>query len=519
MKTAIQILMVLVLASCQAYGGSNESPPPIPSQEQPEVLNQGPIHEAFAQPVDLSPQAGIVAPNEPPADIKENPALEKPKGSDYVWIPGYWAWDAERKDYVWVSGCWRIPPANMSWIPGYWNKVPKGWQWVPGFWIPTARAGQIEYLPQPPELADVEPPADTTISGEIWVPPCYFWRENHYILRSGYWLVPQDNWVWIPAHYAWTPYGYVFVAGYWDHVLTTRGVLYAPVYFPRHFHRYPGYTCSLGVVVDLGNLEFGLFSYPRYCHYFFGDYYSDFYIGLGIYPWFDFEVRHSWYDPIFVYDRWHYRRTIPYWGQHIEQEYALRRANSALRPPRTYRELETRFSRTSERQRTNVRMVEPLQTYVDSKSAPFQFSRMSNGERDRMLSRTNEIDSFRLDRMRMETQRGAPEQGAAERRLTMPGRSSGRTFSARPSESERLGGRGGFSARQGFMNRSSSERMHFPRSPVIGRSSGGFFGFGRSTPSEPQREQRFERAEPQRQERSERGQNRESQGSRGRGRR
>jgi hypothetical protein len=508
MKNAIQVLMILVLSSCQVYGSSNASPPPVPSQEEPEVLNEGPIHEAFAQPVDLNSQAGIVAPNEPPADIKENPDLEKPKGSDYVWIPGYWAWDAERKDYIWVSGCWRIPPANMSWIPGYWNRVQQGWQWVPGFWIPTERAGQIEYLPQPPELVDVEPPADMTVSDEIWVPPCYFWQENRYILRAGYWMVPNDNWVWIPSHYAWTPYGYVFVSGYWDHVLTTRGILYAPVYFPRRFHRFPGYTYSLGVIVDVGNLEFDLFSYPRYCHYFFGDYYSDFYIGLGIYPWFDFEIRHSWYDPIFVYDRWHYRRTIPHWGQHIAQEYALRRADRALRPPRTYRELEAGFSKTPERQRANLQMVEPLRTYVERKNAPLEFSRMSNGEHDRILSRTNEINNFRNERMRVETQRRAPEQITPERRPSTPGRSSEQTRSAREGESEKLQGRGGISERQGFSNRNSSERMKFPKSPVTGRNSRGLFGIGRSTPSKPEREGRVER-----------GQSRESRGGGGRGRR
>jgi hypothetical protein len=260
--------------------------------------------------------------------------------------------------------------------------------------------------------------------------------------------------------------------------------------------------------VDVGNLEFDLFSYPRYCHYFFGDYYSDFYIGLGIYPWFDFEIRHSWYDPIFVYDRWHYRRTIPHWGQHIAQEYALRRADRALRPPRTYRELEAGFSKTPERQRANLQMVEPLRTYVERKNAPLEFSRMSNGERDRILSRTNEINNFRNERMRVETQRRAPEQITPERRPSTPGRSSEQTRSAREGESEKLQGRGGISERQGFSNRNSSERMKFPKSPVTGRNSRGLFGIGRSTPSKPEREGRVER-----------GQSRESRGGGGRGRR
>ena len=395
--------MILALTGSQLYADPNETPPPIPSQEEPEVLNKGPIHEAFAQPVETNPNSGIVTPNEPPADIRENPSKEKPKGSGYIWIPGYWAWNPDWKDYIWVSGCWREPPANMSWIPGYWHQVPGGWQWIAGFWTPSSLAGQIEYLPEPPELTDVEPPVNSTPGDNIWVPPCYYWLNNQYILRSGYWLVPHDNWIWTPSHYTWTPYGYVFVPGYWDRALTTRGILYAPVYFPRRFYNLPGYTYSLGVIVDIGNLQFSLFSYPRYCHYYFGDYYSDFYSGLGIYPWFEFETRHGWYDPIFAYDRWHYRGTIPHWSDHIRREYALRRTDRSLRPPTTYRELETRFSKIPARQRENYRMVEPLGNFVGSKSAPFKFSRMSNRQHERILSHTDEIHNFRQERRLMET--------------------------------------------------------------------------------------------------------------------
>ncbi len=239
----------------------------------------------------------------------------------------------------------------------------------------------MQYLPKPPELTNTQPPVATTVANQIWVPPCYYWRDNQYILRDGYWLVPQSNWIWIPSHYSWTPYGYVFVSGYWDYNLTTRGVLYAPVYFPRRFYRIPGYSYSLSVIVDLGNLQFSLFSDPLYCHYFFGDYYSDVYVGLGIYPWFEFGTRHTWYDPLYEYDRWHYNRTIPHWGEHVRQEYDLRRRDASLRPPRTYRELETRLSRTPERDRSDFRMVEPLQQQINNNRSTLQFSRMNNREK------------------------------------------------------------------------------------------------------------------------------------------
>ena len=548
MKTMIQVLMMVVLAGSPLYGQSDEAPPPIPAQEDPEVLNQGPIHEGFAQPLDLAPQAGIISPDEPPASITENPAAERPKSSSYVWIPGYWAWDTERTDYVWVSGCWRMPPTGMSWMPGYWNKVPQGWQWVAGFWIPTPQAKQIQYLPAPPELVEVQAPAVTVVSGTMWVPPCYYWRGNSYVLRQGYWLESPSNWVWVPSHYTWTPRGYVFVSGYWDHVLTTRGVLYAPVYFPRHYYRAPGFSYSLGVVVNVGNLEFSLFSSPRYCHYYFGDYYSDVYVGLGIYPWFEFEMRHGWYDPIYVHDRCHYRRSMPHWDEHIRHEYDLRRADSGRRPPRTYREIESR----PEGRRNDMRMVEPIRTYADRKEAPFKFSQMNDRERQKVVSQTNDVNNFRRERRQVESGQPAPSAGQSsrgsrvaekitpEQRPRTAGtseqarpagtsgadRSSGRGESAptaaqptresksptqgtperssrtaeRPAEQARQASSSGTersserapSERQGAAAGGSSERMNYSKSPVTGRSSNGGL-FRESTPSQPESERNMGR--------------------------
>ncbi len=502
MKMAVQVLtMAMVLAGSQLlYGQVNETPPPVPSQEDPEVLNHGPIHEGFAQPLDLAPQAGILSPDEPPADIVENPAAERPKSLQYVWIPGYWAWDTERTDYVWVSGCWRMPPAGMSWIPGYWNRVPQGWQWVAGFWTATSQAKRIQYLPQPPAIVDVQPPSTAVVTGQIWVPPCYYWRNNAYILRAGYWLAPQSNWVWVPSHYAWTPYGYVFVQGYWDYVLTTRGILYAPVYFPRRLHRPRGYTYSLGVVVNIGNLEFSLFSSPRYRHYYFGDYYSDFYISLGIYPWFEFGTRHSWYDPIYEHRRCYYRQTIPQWDKHIRHEYDLRRADASLRPPKTYRELESRAAQISPRQRNDIRMVEPIRTYAERETAPIRFSRMSDKERQKIVSHTNEVNDFRQERRQLESRQSAsttvrsPQESRTSERITTeqsqrvesPREQAGR---ARSTTTERLSGQTP-SGRQVSENRSSSEKMDFPQSPIAGRSSGGLFR--KNTPSRSKQEAKIE---------------------------
>src|SRR5215468_6569743 len=89
------------------------------------VQARGPIHEAYAQPVDSGAtlEQGPILPKKPPDPIPEEPPEQKPEGDNVQWIPGYWAWDADRKDYLWVSGTWRNVPADRKWVPGYWTKT------------------------------------------------------------------------------------------------------------------------------------------------------------------------------------------------------------------------------------------------------------------------------------------------------------------------------------------------------------------------------------------------------------
>ena len=439
-------IIIASLAASQLYPQAKDSAPPIPAEEVPEVLNQGPIHEAFAQPVDLVTEPGIISPQEPPDDITEEPADEKPESSDYIWIPGYWAWDTERSDYVWVSGCWRIAPADMAWIPGYWSKVSDGWQWVSGFWISTTQVEQIQYLSQPPEISDTTPPSTDTETENIWVPPCYYWRPNGYTLRAGYWLQPREDWIWIPSHYSWTPHGYVFVPGYWDYALDTRGVLYAPIYFPPKYHRPRNYTCSLGVVVNIGNLDYCLFTYPRYCHYYFGDYYSDSYISIGILPWYEFKKRHHWHDPIYEHKRCHYRRSTPHWSDHIRNEYKRRWTDAKRRPQRTYREVKSHLLHTPKQQRNNFRYVEPVQKYTERNNSHFKFSKMKINDRREIFGHADKVNSFRQKRRHIESHRAAPTIAkpssitySSDRKISV-NRSLNRTSSkhARPDDQNRI---------------------------------------------------------------------------------
>jgi hypothetical protein len=389
-------VVILVLGAYPLYSSAADDslvPPPVPSQEQPEVLTSGPVHEAFAEPVNLQMQDGLVAPKSPPVNIVEIAPVQRPVGEQFVLIPGYWAWDTDRNDYIWISACWRAAPPSMSWVPGYWAKVNEGWEWVAGFWAQSG-AQEIEYLPAPPALADVQPSGSPPSENNIWVPQCQYWYQGHYIMRPGYWLTAQQGWVWVPSHYIWTPRGYVFSPGHWDYSLERRGMLFAPVYFPRSVYIRAGFSFSPSIVISIGMLQVNLFTCPRYSHYYFGDYYDDVYLSIGIFPRFESERFHTWYDPIYVYDRWNNRRTEPRWDEHERHEYDLHRSDKDLRPPKTYHEMETRQARMPEDQRNNIRMARPL-TEVVANRATMRFEQINTKAQQKITTQTTEVQKFR----------------------------------------------------------------------------------------------------------------------------
>jgi hypothetical protein len=515
MKTVIMIVMAMVIATGALYGEATEQPPPIPSEEQPEVLTRGPINEAFAKPVNLEDQRGLIAPTEPPANIDEVPPAERPAGDQFVWVPGYWAWDSDRNGYIWVSGCWRAAPPDMYWVPGYWAKTAGGWQWVAGFWAPVSNK-EIEYLRTPPALTDVEPPGPAPSPDKIWVPPCWYWYHGQYIRRPGYWIMAQADWVWVPSHYVWTPRGYVFVNGHWDYSLRRRGVLFAPVYFPRHIYGRPRFSYSLSIVVDIGNLEFGLFTYPQYSHYYFGDYYDSVYIGIGIFPWFECEQRHTWYDPIYVHDRWRHHKDEPRWEEHERKEYDRRRADKALRPPRTYREMESRVSKMPESQRTNFQIAEPIERVVTRKMTTFKFEKIKPEARQQLSRHSNDVHKFVEERSHWESQGAGRKAGqtgmervpSAERKEMAPpverkgpDKKPSERMESVPAERARRGeapgrGREGSTTspdqqrptkvfpREAEQNQSDKVKVRTP--PVVGKQGGGSFWKG--PPSRPSEE-------------------------------
>jgi len=332
--TAIAVagLVVTGVSTCGAAESSLSAAPG--AVEVAEPLLRGPLHEAFAEPVQMDPQPATIVPKQPPEPIEELPPEAKPVDEDVIWIPGYWAWDEEREDFIYVSGVWRVPPQGRRWVPGYWTPAGGGYQWVSGFWAPI-EVEEVQYLPDPPESLESGPNSPSPSSEHYWVSGNWCYRDDRYAWRPGYWNTFREGWVWVPSHYVWTPQGVVFIDGYWDCPLSRRGVVFAPVWFsqPAYLSRAFYYTPS--VVIDVSHLLMHLFVHPRRGHYYWGDYY-DFHARRGqhFYPCFDYHGRHG-YDPVFAYyDAFHRHRHIDY-TQRLRGWHDYFRQHKEYRPPHT----------------------------------------------------------------------------------------------------------------------------------------------------------------------------------------
>ncbi len=315
---------------------------PATADQGVQVLTRGPVHEAFAEPIQYDSAHPLIAPKAPPAAIEEVPPEAIPAGDNVTWIPGYWAWDDDLRDYIWVSGIWRDVPPGQIWVPGYWAESGSGgYQWVPGFWT-SGTQQSISYLPEPPANPVAGPSTPAPAEDDFWVPGSWVYESGRYVLQPGYWSQLQPDWVWTPSHYAWTPNGYIFISGYWDHPLAHRGVLFAPVSFARDVYGRRDFTYTPSIALDAGLLPVNLFARADYGHYYFGDYYGDNYTTAGFQPWFAQRGSREAvaYDPLFNYYRSYYGRRDPAWFNRQQERYAYLRNHPDGRPLRTYRDLD-----------------------------------------------------------------------------------------------------------------------------------------------------------------------------------
>jgi len=420
--------------------GAGPPPAPVPDQGQDQsvqVLTRGPVHEAFAAPVVHDPKPGLVAAKEPPALVEEMPPDQKPAGQNIQWIPGYWSWDQSRNDYLWISGVWREPPPGRQWVPGYWHQVEGGFQWVPGAWVPVsqpasgaqgqaAAGAQASYMPPPPASLETGPNGPAPSANVFWSPGSWYWQENRYVWRPGFWAAVQPNWVWIPAHFVWTPGGYLFIEGYWDMPLANRGLMFAPVYYAQPVYLQPAYVYTPSITIAAPGLMANLFVQPNYSHYCFGDYYDRTFVSVGIVPWFSFTFvsgpgRPVYNDPLFVFYATVNVGRDPGWVTRVRQEYVVRRDNVAMRPPRTYIE--------------QTRIIERNLTVINNGRGQGAVMARPISE---LASHAGGAGGMRLERVSAEARQQWHERGVALQQFR-----NERSIQERRAASERMAGTGG----------------------------------------------------------------------------
>ncbi len=167
-------------------------------------------------------------------------------------------------------------------------------------------------------------------------------------------------------------------------------MLFAPVYFPPLIYAQVGYSYSSTIAIDIDMLQGSLFIYPQHSHYYFGDHYDDAYVRIGIFPQFQGERDHTYYDPIYTHDRWRYGHDDKRWEDNLRQVYDRRRADKDLRPARTYREMESRVAKMPEPERRKVEMARPLDAIAASKTGPVKYEPLKAEDRQRVTKQASE---------------------------------------------------------------------------------------------------------------------------------
>lgn len=119
----VQGYNVVNLNNCLAYGKFNEL----------QVADAGGNNDV-QQTADDGSDDGVTADTPPPA-LQDYDQPECPQ-DDYLWQPGYWAYNPGG-GYYWVAGTWVAPPSNgLLWTPPYWGYEGARYVFHAGYWGP-----------------------------------------------------------------------------------------------------------------------------------------------------------------------------------------------------------------------------------------------------------------------------------------------------------------------------------------------------------------------------------------------
>ena len=266
---------------------------------------------------------------------------------------------------------------------------------------------ELEYLPAPPTVASDEfaPPGPPPSPEVLWVPPCWYWRGGR--TCAGRATGSKGNRGGSGCRLAMCGVrGNVFVAGHWDYTLERRGVFFCWFIF----RVMPGGTARFaytpGIVLDIGVLQINLFIYPRYCHYYFGDYYDDSYVRIGIFPWFEVSGSTSGTTRSFCMTGAPCVHRTSLGGTSVIQNMPQAAAPTriSVRGGRTAR---CRSARPASLDRPGAWSLAlwpvPTSEAVTRKGTPIKFEPVSSSERRKITRQATDADKFRERRNRWES--------------------------------------------------------------------------------------------------------------------
>ena len=183
------------------------------------------------------------------------------------------------------------------------------------------------------------------------------------------------------------------------------------------------------MAIDPALLSFYLFVRPAYGHYYFGDYFADEYVGLGIYPWYEVNrIPDYGYDPLLAYDRWYYKTRDPEWIHNLERWNTYYRQHPEARPPHDLAAEQKIAAQIKARpDREFALIARPLGTVWQNSIFPMKLARLSLADRNRIIENVRGTRDFQAQRLRMETvSAGRTTDQLVETDVNSPATASGR---------------------------------------------------------------------------------------------
>src|SRR5262249_8264441 len=213
---------------------------------------------------------------------------------------------------------------------------------------------------------------------------------------------------WVPPHYVWTPCGCVFCDGYWDYTLRDRGLLFAPVCWPRRPAVVVSWTYTPTYVVHHDCLYGCLFVRPGCRSYCFGDYFGPVYERSGYTAWVNITVGRGCYDPLFSYHAVQYRGDP--WERDVRALYVGRARGTLAPPPRTLVQQTTVVNNitnvtnvTNVTQVNNVKNVTVLSPLNQANAQGVRLAPVAREERQREQKAAAELRQAAQARQKAET--------------------------------------------------------------------------------------------------------------------